>query len=102
MGKTRDTANLTSVNNITVDIVNDRVGIGTTTPQYKLDISGDINFSGSLNQAGSTFVASRWTSGIGDNIYRLNGNVGIGTTIPTSTLQVVGNALVSGIVTATS
>ena len=66
------------------------VGIGTTNPQYKLDVSGDINFSGSFYQNGSLFVASRWTSGSGDNIYRLNGNVGIGTTNPTTKLDVDG------------
>lgn len=55
-----------------------------------------INFTGTLNQNGSPFVASRWTTGIGDDIYRLSGDVGIGTTNPQQTLHVV------GIITATS
>jgi hypothetical protein len=88
MGKTRNSANLVSDNNIFVDIVNDRVGIGSTLPNFKLDVSGDINLSGTLNQNGSPFVASRWTSGSGSDIYRLNGDVGIGTTNPRFTLEV--------------
>ena len=88
MGKTRNSANLVSDNNIFVDIANDRVGIGSTLPSFKLDVSGDINLSGTLNQNGSPFVASRWTSGSSNDIFRLNGNVGIGTTNPRFTLEV--------------
>jgi hypothetical protein len=40
--KTRRTANLVSSANIFVDIDNDRVGIGTTEPTQKLDISGSL------------------------------------------------------------
>jgi hypothetical protein len=50
MGKTRQSANLVSDNNIFVDIVNDRVGIGSTLPTSKLDVSGVVNavsFTGS-------------------------------------------------------
>ena len=42
MAKTRDTANLVSHNNIFVDIVNDRVGIGSAVPVTKLDVSGSV------------------------------------------------------------
>ena len=78
------------------------VGIGTTNPQFKLDVNGDINFNGTFYQNGSQFVASRWDSGTGDNIYRLNGNVGVGTTNPTVPLSVIGNANFTGVVTASS
>lgn len=57
MGKTRDSANLVSDNNIKVDIDNDRVGIGTSTPAYDLDVVGDVNFSGTLYQNGEEFVS---------------------------------------------
>ena len=82
--------------------VSGNTGIGTTIPQYKLDVLGDINFTGTFYQNSSAFVASRWTAGTGNDIYRLSGNIGIGTTRPTSKLQIQGDALVSGIVTATS
>jgi hypothetical protein len=68
----------------------------------KLDVRGDIDFSGTFYQNGSPFVASRWSAGTENNIYRLNGNVGIGTTNPTSQLHVIGNGLFSGVVTATT
>lgn len=47
--RTRDTANLTSDTNLYVDTVNDRVGIGTTTPTSKLQVIGTVtatSFSG--------------------------------------------------------
>jgi hypothetical protein len=76
------------------------VGIGTTNPRYKLDIDGDLNFSGILRKNGDPFVG--WsTAGVsGDNIYYADGDVGIGTTNPQYKLDVVGNANISGIVSA--
>jgi hypothetical protein len=52
MGKTRESANLVSENNIFVDIVNDRVGIRTNAPQYGLDVATDINCSGEILKNG--------------------------------------------------
>jgi hypothetical protein len=60
------------------------VGIGTTNPGYKLDVAGDINFTGTLYQNGSAFSggggggSSVWTSGLGFAYYN-SGSVGIGT-----------------------
>jgi hypothetical protein len=48
MGKTRQSANLVSDNNIFVDIENDRVGIGSTLPTSKLDISGEVSVDGAI------------------------------------------------------
>jgi hypothetical protein len=72
------------------------VGIGTTTPNAKLDISGSVNISGSGTQiplqvsSGSTsllFVSS-------------SGNVGIGTTTPAYKLDVNGDTNITGTLTA--
>ena len=61
-------------NLVTVDAGNDRVGIGTSSPAYKLDVEGDISFSGTLRE-GSTALLS------GDGSYvtllRPNGVPGI-------------------------
>lgn len=88
------------------------VGIGTTNPQYKLDVVGDTNISGTakigvvsatsyyLNGNPLVDVAVQTWETNGGNIYRNIGNVGIGTTIPTQKLDVQGNIISSGIVTA--
>ncbi len=64
------------------------VGIATTNPLYTLDVRGDINFTGSFWQNGSPFIASKWTSGIGNTVYRSSGNVGIATTNPLTPIQI--------------
>ena len=74
---------------------NTSVGIGTSVPQYDLDVNGDINFSGSFYQNGSQFVASRWTTGIGNSIYR-DSFIGIGTTNPQYNLDVDGDINFNG------
>ncbi len=38
-----------STSGVTIDVVNSRLGIGTTTPTEKLDVSGNTKISGSLN-----------------------------------------------------
>jgi hypothetical protein len=78
------------------------VGIGTINPQYKLDVSGDINIEGDLYQNGSIFVTSRWTAGTGDDIFRLSGDVGIGTTNPQYKLDVSGGGNFTGNIIATN
>jgi hypothetical protein len=96
------TTNATIVGDLTVDtntfIVDssaDNVGIGLTNPAYKLDVSGDINFTGVLYQDGTTFTSgggsSNWTVE-GDDIYNNNNdNVGIGLTNPAYKLDVSGD-----------
>lgn len=50
------------------------VGIGTTNPEYKLDVYGDVNFEGDLYQRGSLF-----TSGVGIGSDGLNNQTGVTT-----------------------
>ena len=42
MNRSRVTADLASHGNIFVDIANDRVGIGSTIPTHKIDVSGTV------------------------------------------------------------
>jgi hypothetical protein len=76
------------------------VGIGTSTPIKSLDVSGDINLSGSIYKNGELYLiggggggggggGSQWTSVLNDIYYTL-GNVGIGTILPAFTLDVLG------------
>ena len=89
------------------------VGIGTTNPQFNLDVLGNVNFTGTLYQNSTPFVASRWSVGAGSSIYRIS-NVGIATTNPRYNLEVGpvgysgtslwvnGDANISGIVSASA
>jgi len=74
---------------------NFNIGIGTTNPSYKLDVDGDINFTGDLYQNGSLFSGggggggeSYWVS-TSAGIHTLS-SVGIGTTNPKVRLQLDG------------
>jgi hypothetical protein len=71
------------------------VGVGTTTPVYRLDVNGEINATG-LRINGtpiSTGGSSQWT-GTG-NISYSGGNVGIGTASPKASLEVNGRVWVT-------
>ena len=54
------------------------VGIGKSNPAYKLDVTGDINFTGSIRQNGVGFQVGGLWSGA-SNVYRSSGMVGFGT-----------------------
>jgi hypothetical protein len=72
------------------------VGIGTNNPQYNLDINGDINFTGSLNQNNSEFKTSQWLNS-NTSIYYTLGNIGIGkSTNISEKLDIVGNIKIDG------
>ena len=96
--------------NLFVDVSRSNVGINTDTPNYTLDVNGNINFTGTLYNSGTAFVgggggSSPWTTGSDSLYYRSNveigtanlfidttsTSVGIGTTEPAHTLDVVGD-----------
>jgi hypothetical protein len=75
--------------------ISTNLGIGSTNPQYLLDVNGDINFNGLLYQNNQPFIASRWSAGLGNDIYRMS-QVGIGTTNPEYNLDVLGDVRIRG------
>ena len=71
------------------------VGIANTSPQFTLDVGGNINFTGALYKGGSAYVGSQWTSS-GTNLYFTGGNVGIANSNPQFALDVGGNINFTG------
>ena len=72
------------------------VGIGTRNPSQKLDVNGNINFTGNLYKNGVLWNSSNdWVSS-SNGLYTNVGNVGIGTTNPSQKLDVIGNINFTG------
>lgn len=88
MGKSRQTADLVSDNNIFIDSANDRVGIGTTNPVGQLHVfSGPVIVGTSL----STGTASQRLQVTGGAY--VSGNLGVGFTNPTTKLDIYNGVL---------
>ncbi|MCH8519050.1 tail fiber domain-containing protein [Candidatus Gracilibacteria bacterium] len=92
-------SNVNSMPLIQGDFQTGNVGIGNTSPNYRLDVTGDINFSGQLRQGGTPIdFAGKWQdSSTAGRIYYNAGNVGIGTDNPTQRLDVAGNIRTTGV-----
>jgi hypothetical protein len=73
-------------------IVNDgKVGIGTTIPNQRLDVNGNINISGNYMVNDEIFKTSQWTTS-NNMIYYNVSNIGIGTFNPSGLLTLYGNS----------
>jgi hypothetical protein len=82
----------------------DNVGVGTSTPDYKLTVNGDLNISGIYRVNGTPLAFLSPGTVVGQTTYwngsfwaatsslfiSSNGNVGIGTTTPNQALSVIG------------
>jgi len=81
MGKSRRTANLVSLNNIFSDKDNSKVGLGSTQPTSKLNVSGDAIVSGVMTATGgyNLGINSGGTSITGGPLTKLN-FIGVGNT----------------------
>jgi hypothetical protein len=69
---------------------NGNVGIGVASPKAKLEVNGDILFTGQLFTDEGLYQSSLWEIN-GDDIYFSDGNVGIGVIEPTEQLDIKGN-----------
>ena len=75
------------------------IGIGTTNPQNKLDIIGDVKISDTITTSSLMVTSSLMAIGNSHTIGPLiitNGNLGIGTTEPNRKLTVNGDTIITG------
>jgi len=70
-----------------------RIGVGTVTPAYEVDVVGSLNVTGSFLVNGTPFSGggASWSSS-GINIYYDAGYVGIGTNSPSTLLHLYGTS----------
>jgi F0F1-type ATP synthase delta subunit len=79
----RKSYNFSSNDRFNLDLNTGNLGLGIPNPAYKLDVVGDINFTGTLYQNGSAFSgggSSPWTTSGNDIVYN-TGEVIIGSYI---------------------
>ena len=72
-----------------MDYSEQKIGIGTSNPSYKLDVDGIINASEFLIQGQTIESLFSWTK-VNGGVFYNQGNVGIGLTNPAYDLEVLG------------
>jgi hypothetical protein len=85
------TTTITSESNLFWDATNDRLGIGSATPVYKVDLLASSSANSDILRAGMSGVSNGFTVQRVSSNFRysfLDGNVGIGTDAPSVKLNV--------------
>jgi len=77
-------------------IVGEKIGIATTSPEYTLDINGDLNFNGSLYQNGAAYKSSQWTS-TGNDISYTSGSVLLSNGLTAGNINFTGDLYKNGV-----
>jgi hypothetical protein len=84
-----------------------RVGVGTDTPQYTLDVAGDINMTGTFKVNGQDAVFSNWTVETDNSLSRatnvsITGDLDVsGTMSVANVFQVASDGAVGGVTPTT-
>ena len=72
---------------------NNNVGIKNASAAYPLDVTGDINLTGTLRKNGAPYIGSQW-SNVSSNIFVMGSNVAIGISNALEALHVSGKAYI--------
>jgi hypothetical protein len=83
-----------SSNGEQLSITGSNIGIGTTQPEQRLDVVGDIQTNGVLYRNGTLYNGDPYLVN-NSSIYNLGSNIGIGTSQPRSNLDVNGTVLLN-------